>query len=32
MKDENLFITVIQLWAAAAWADDVIVDNERRLL
>lgn len=32
MKDEAMFLTVVQLWAAAAWADGVIAPNERRLL
>lgn len=32
MQDEALFLTVVKLWAATAWADGVLADNERRLL
>lgn len=32
MQDEDLFLTVVKLWAATAWADGVLADNERRLL
>ena len=32
MQDEAMFLTVIQLWAAAAWADGKLASNERLLL
>jgi uncharacterized membrane protein YebE (DUF533 family) len=32
MKDEEMFLEVVRLWAATAWADGVIADNEQRLL
>src|SRR5262249_38795732 len=32
MQDETLFLTVVKLWAATAWADGVLADNERKLL
>ncbi|MCG5053028.1 MAG: tellurite resistance TerB family protein [Myxococcales bacterium] len=32
MKDEQLFLDVMQIWAGAAWADGVLAPNERRLL
>src|SRR5687768_15986541 len=32
MQDEAMFLTVIQLWAAAAWADGKLARNERLLL
>ena len=30
--DEALFLTVAKIWAATAWADGVVADNERKLL
>jgi uncharacterized membrane protein YebE (DUF533 family) len=32
MRDEEMFLEVVRLWAATAWADGVMADNERRLL
>lgn len=32
MKDEQLFLDVMHIWAGAAWADGVLAPNERRLL
>lgn len=32
MQDQGMFLTVIQLWAAAAWADGKLAKNERVLL
>jgi uncharacterized membrane protein YebE (DUF533 family) len=32
MQDEAMFLTVIQLWAAAAWSDGTLQRNERLLL
>ncbi|MDZ4695925.1 MAG: TerB family tellurite resistance protein [Deltaproteobacteria bacterium] len=32
MRDEDLFLSVVRLWAATAWADGVLADAERRLL
>jgi uncharacterized membrane protein YebE (DUF533 family) len=32
MRDEALFLTVMKLWAATAWADGILAEKERRLL
>jgi uncharacterized membrane protein YebE (DUF533 family) len=32
MQDEEMFLEVVRLWAATAWSDGVIADNEQRLL
>ena len=32
MRDEEMFLEVVRLWAATAWSDGVMADNEQRLL
>jgi uncharacterized membrane protein YebE (DUF533 family) len=32
MKDEDMFLEVVRVWAATAWADGKISENEERLL
>jgi len=32
MQDEEMFLEVVRVWAATAWADGVLADNEQRLL
>src|SRR4051812_45480521 len=32
MKDEDMFLEVVRVWAATAWADGGIAENEQRLL
>ncbi len=32
MKNEEIFLTAVKVWAATAWADGIMADNERELL
>ena len=32
MKDEEMFLEVVRVWVATAWADGALADNEQRLL
>jgi uncharacterized membrane protein YebE (DUF533 family) len=32
MKDEEMFLEIVRVWAATAWADGTIAENEQRLL